>query len=55
MVYSVGFHRLELIRIGKKPDGTRNYFLDRLGREQMKAIYSCILHGINMGHVTQHL
>jgi mRNA interferase MazF len=35
MVYTVGFHRLSLVRLGKKhPDGSRVYYNTRLGRDQ---------------------
>lgn len=56
MVYTVGFHRLDLIQLGKRgPDGKRAYFKNRLGREQMKQIYCCVLHGLNLGHLGAHL
>jgi len=57
MIYTVGFDRLNLIQLGKHDTrtGKRLYFLDRLGREQMKAIYSSLLHGINLGKLAQHL
>lgn len=53
MIYTVGFHRLNLIRLGKrKPDGKREYFTNRLGSEQMKQVYQCILHGLNLSKLT---
>lgn len=57
MIYSVGFHRLELIRLGKRnpATGKRLYFSNRLGRDTMRAIYSCVLHGLNMGMLAKHL
>jgi len=56
MIYTVAFHRLDLILLGKKlPNGKREYFTNRLGREQMKAIYSCVLHGLNLGHLKEYL
>ncbi len=56
MIYTVGFHRLDLIMLGKRgADGKRIYFSQRLGREQMKSVYSCILHGLNLGHLGQYL
>lgn len=56
MIYTVGFHRLSLIQLGtRKPNGKRNYFTDRLGREQMRQIYACVLHGLNLGHVVPGL
>lgn len=57
MIYAVGFHRLELIRLGKRDPttGKRVYFRNRLGRDHMKQVYSCIMHGLNMGHLCQHI
>lgn len=56
MIYRVGFDRLDLIKIGKEPGtGKRLYFKQGLGREQMKSIYSCVLHSLNLGHLPQHL
>ena len=57
MIYTVGFHRLDLIRLGKKDNktGKRLYFKQKLGREQMKEIYKCALHGLNLGDLGQHL
>ncbi|VVC76762.1 hypothetical protein AQUSIP_20880 [Aquicella siphonis] len=56
MIYTVGFHRLNLIRLGKKgPDGKRLYFKNRLGIEQMKQIYQCILHGLNLSKLANYV
>ncbi len=57
MIYSVGFHRLDLIQLGKRDPNTgkRLYFTNRLGRENMRAIYTCVLHGLNLGSVAQYL
>ena len=57
MIYTAGFHRLDLIRLGKKDikTGKRLYFQQKLGREQMKEIYKCALHGLNLGDLGQHL
>ena len=53
MIYSVAFHRLELVRLGKRSD--RTYFTERLGKEQMNAIRRCVLHGRGMGFITAHI
>lgn len=56
MVYTVSFARLESIRLGKdKATGKRIYYANRLGRERMKEIYSCVLHGISLGSLAKHL
>lgn len=56
MIYSVGFHRLDPIRLKTRgPDGKRQYFTQRFGRERMRDVYACVLEGLNLGHVTQHI
>ncbi|MBT7307166.1 MAG: type II toxin-antitoxin system PemK/MazF family toxin [Gammaproteobacteria bacterium] len=56
MIYTVGFHRLDLIRLGKRDvGGKRVYFLQKLGRDQMKEIYKCALHGVGLGNLCEHL
>lgn len=54
MVYTVGFHRLTAVCIGKEA-GRRIYHRDTLGREQMVAIHRCVLHGIGMGFLVHHV
>lgn len=56
MVYTVGFHRLDLIKIGGRnpATGKRAYYSNKLSRERMGEIYKCVLHGLNMGHLTKH-
>lgn len=57
MIYTVGFHRLDLIRLGKrdKNTGKRLYYTNRFGRVQMREIYKCVLHGLNLGSLCQYL
>ncbi|MBI4005480.1 MAG: type II toxin-antitoxin system PemK/MazF family toxin [Gammaproteobacteria bacterium] len=57
LIYTVGFHRLNLVRLGArdKNTGKRHYFKRRLDDNTMKEIYKCILHGINLGHLSVHL
>lgn len=57
MIYTVGFHRLDLIKLGKRDpqSGKRIYFTQRLGRDQMTQIYKCMLHGLNLNHLVAHL
>lgn len=56
MVYAVGFHRLDLIQLGtRNSDGKREYFRSRLGRPMMREIYSCVLHGLNLGALVAHI
>ena len=57
LLYTVGFHRLNLIMLGKRDPNTgkRIYYQNRLSRERMKEIYTCVLHGLNLGPLSQHL
>jgi len=56
MIYTVGFHRLDLIRLNKRDSsGKRVYFQNRLGRGQMSEVYKCMLHGLNLGYLHEHL
>lgn len=57
LIYTVGFHRLELIRLNKQDPATgkRVYFKNVLSRNRMKAVYSCVLHGMNLGHLTAYI
>jgi len=57
MIYTVGFHRLDLIRLNKRNvnTGKRLYFRRKLGRSQMAEIYKCMLNGLNLGQLAKHL
>lgn len=56
MIYTFGFHRFNLIQLGKRgPDGKRLYFKNCLGSEQMKHIYQCVMHGLNLAKLAQHV
>ena len=56
MIYTVAFHRLDLIKLGTRNHlGKREYYQRRLGREQMKKVYSCVLNGLNLAHLSNYL
>ena len=57
LIYTVGFHRLDLIRLGTRDPNTgkRIYYRRRLSRDRMKQIYTCVLHGLNLGDLSSHL
>jgi len=57
MVYTVGFHRLDMIRVGTKnpATGKREYFNRCFSRDRMKDVYKCVLIALNMGHVAEHI
>lgn len=56
MIYSVGFQRLDLIRLGKRrDDGKREYFSQRLGRQSMAVVYACVLYGLGLNDLAASL
>ncbi len=56
MIYTMGFHRLDLIKLGDRDaKGNRRYFNRVLGRKQMTTIYQCMLNGLNLGGLGQYL
>jgi mRNA interferase MazF len=55
MVYSIGFHRLDLIRTGKDRAGKRIYRMDTISEAQMKQVKSCVLRGLGMSTLTKYL
>lgn len=54
MIYTVAFHRLELILL-KKENGKRIYFNQKIAKNQMNMILKCILHGLEIGSLAKHL
>ena len=55
MVNAVGFHRLDLIRLGKSIAGKRIYYYSTLSSEQIKQIRECVLKALNLSTLTKHL
>ena len=56
MIYRVSFERLDLIRLDKDPQtGKRQYFKQGLSDEQMKEVFSCLLHSVTLGRLTQYM
>lgn len=55
MVFSAGFHRLDLIRLGKDRYGQRIYRYDTLPHEDIKRVRSCVLASLGLGGLTKHL
>ncbi|KHA59847.1 hypothetical protein NL53_14560 [Vibrio variabilis] len=54
MVYTLSFDRLSYVATGSE-NGKRIYFQNRLSREVMKNVYSCVLRGMNLNDLCQHL
>ncbi|WP_309610716.1 type II toxin-antitoxin system PemK/MazF family toxin [Sphingomonas sp.] len=55
MIYTVALHRLDFIRIGKDRNGKRMYYLHSVGHEKLTVIRRCVLSGIGLGSLTNHL
>ena len=55
MIYSVGFHRLDLIRLGKDHTGDRVYRMDVISEAQMKTAKNCVLRGLGLSTLTKHM
>ncbi|MBN9511345.1 MAG: type II toxin-antitoxin system PemK/MazF family toxin [Alphaproteobacteria bacterium] len=56
MIAAVGFHRLDLIRIGRD-DATkaRRYRMNLLSKEQLRMVRACVLHSLGLFQLTKHL
>lgn len=55
MVNAVGFHRLNLVRLGKDRSGKRMYLTTPQSRENVSAIRRCVLAGVGLSMLTKHL
>lgn len=55
MVYSVGFHRLDLLRQGRRENGKRNYIIRCLSQDQITEVRKCFLRSIGLSALTKHL
>lgn len=54
MIYTLSFERFNYVSLGSD-NGKRIYYKNRLGRETMKKVYSCVLHGMHLGDLADHL
>lgn len=55
MLATVGFQRLDLFREGRGPDGQRKYLTLKIDAAQLRCVYECVLHGIGLPRLTEHL
>jgi uncharacterized protein YifN (PemK superfamily) len=55
MVYSVGFHRLDLIRIGRDCSGKRVYRTEPLPQEDIQRIRACVLCSLGLAALKKYL
>ena len=46
MIYTVGFHRLDLVRTERDHTGRRKYLTRRIPDEELKRIRHCVLVGL---------
>jgi uncharacterized protein YifN (PemK superfamily) len=55
MVYSMGFHRLDLIRIGRDDNNKRVYDTTTLSAADLKEVRRCVLCALGLSALTKHL
>lgn len=54
LIYTVGFARLSPVSI-RVAGGRRDYYRKKLNDERMREIRACVLHGLAMGALADHL
>lgn len=55
MINAVGFHRVDLLCLGKDRQGKRIYQLEALPEAMFNDVKSCVLHGMGLSKLTKHL
>jgi mRNA interferase MazF len=55
MIYAAGFHRIDLLRLGKDATGRRRYQKSSLPEETFRLVQRAILHGLGMSHLTRQV
>jgi len=55
MIYSVGFHRVDLLSLGKSPEGRRLYQTEALPAPILRQVQAALLHGLGLSELTRHL
>ena len=55
MVNAIGFHRADLLSLGKDRHGKRIYQYQRLPEEILKEVRRCVLHGMGLSKLTKFL
>ena len=48
MVNAVGFHRVDLLLLGKDVNGRRQYQMATLSDEMLRRLHSCVLHSLGL-------
>jgi uncharacterized protein YifN (PemK superfamily) len=55
MINAVGFHRVDLLCLGKDRQGKRIYQLEVLPEAMFNDVKICVLHGMGLSKLTKHL
>jgi len=55
MVNAVGFHRVDLLRLGKDEKGRRIYQMQIVPDELFLVVRQCVLHGLGLSTLTKYL
>ncbi len=55
MVYTVSLARLHLPFSGKDAQGKRNYDIRVIDQADLECIQRCVLHGLGLSNLTQHI
>jgi hypothetical protein len=55
MINAVGFHRIDLLRLGKDRNGKRIYQMNAMPDVLLKVVRQCALHGMGLSTLTKHV
>ncbi|NBZ86869.1 type II toxin-antitoxin system PemK/MazF family toxin [Rhodobacteraceae bacterium CYK-10] len=55
MVTTVGWHRIDLLSLGKDKAGRRRYQTEAIDTDSFTKIKRCVLHGLGFSPLTKHL
>jgi mRNA interferase MazF len=55
MICTVGWHRIDLLKLKKAAQGKRSYQLTPIPEDDLKRVQSCVLHGIGLSPLTKYL
>ena len=55
MIYAAGFHRVDLLLLGKDRSGKRIYQTETIGRDDLRRVQSCVLNGLSLQGLTKYL
>lgn len=55
MVCAIGWHRIDLLRLGKDVNGARQYQLLTLSNVHLENISKCVLNSLGLSALTEHI